>query len=127
MTPRSRLIVAGLLCLTPWLARAEATKELFTDAGLYSGFQNIFVYNPSSPPIDQADATAPEGQRSFVIHQLNGQFSGWGIYNVTAPGGFTKSPQVYTDYAGGSLRFWLKSNFTLKVTVEIGSGGTQKP
>jgi len=110
------------------LSHAEATKEIFTDAGLYSPKQNLFIYNSNSPTLNNPDSTAPEGVRSFWTHQPSGEYSGWGIYNVAgpnAPQNGVIQTQDFSDYADGSIRFMLKSSIQLRLTIETGTSGLQ--
>ncbi len=58
---------------------------------------------------DYADATAPEGSKSFQT--VSGDWAGWGIFYI---GG----ARDFSNYEDGRLVFWLKSDITVKVEVE---------
>jgi hypothetical protein len=120
------------------LVKAEATKEIYSDAGFYTANMNLLNFNPLTPP--QFDITSdpnpPEGIKIARQVTIAGEWSGWGIANVTAPGSYTVVPKDYSDYLGGQLRFALKSNgpVTVKVqyqgvypdpSISIGSTGGQ--
>lgn len=102
--------------------RAEATKEIMSDNGLYNdqGPTNIFQWSFSSVNINPdftADVQIPEGRKVTRI-QANLGYGGFGVFNVTQPNGFTEAERNYSDYAGGHIRFWIKSSQDLTVEVK---------
>ncbi len=106
---------------------AEATKEIYSDGGLYSGnppgsfVMDISMFSASSINGDAkfADATAPEGKTSFRVQVNNTGFGGVGIFNK-ADVGTGNTPRDYSGYESGALRFWLKSDRTLKLEIIYG-------
>lgn len=131
------LVIGGLVSL----ARAEATKEFLRDSdsnnngSLYSGVNpgtepmNIFQWSFSAINVDvnsTADPNPPEGIKVAQTH-VTLRYGGWGIFNVDAPGSNTSVARDYSDYAGGDLRFWLKSTTALVARIEyISTDGTDR-
>jgi hypothetical protein len=111
--------------LSPVLA--EGTKELLSDGGLYAGNppasirMDIYIWsaNNQTSVVDALyEATdAPEG-RQVAKTTIDTQWGGWGIFNVLAYDRTKTTPLDCSDYQGGALRFWLKSEHELLVEIE---------
>ena len=74
----------------------------------------VFTWTDGSLSIDQnyPDTTAPEGSKSSKADYTPGTYGGWGIA--------TENPATATDmsqYAGSSLKFWVKTSTDLYVGV----------
>jgi hypothetical protein len=133
--------VLGLL--TYQVARAEATKEIISDGGLYIGSDPD---NPDPANIEQwawpngspsniiinanytGDPETPEGTKVTSVLLLDSgdvaQWGGWGVFNVDTFGSHNVIEQDWSDYYGGAIRFWLKSTDTFELAIQYGVGAT---
>lgn len=127
---RACLMSAAILAAGSGLASAEATREIYNDAGLYTGLgpMNVFTFSQSGMSLTEPSAIGtPEGLKYFNA-AVNPGWGGYGFFNVTTPGGFTKQGRNYMPYfepkpgKRGSLRFWLKSTTPMAIGVEDAAG-----
>lgn len=126
-TPAFAGATALVLSLLPsHLLFAEATKEFFTDRGLYTGNppgirQDLFSWGPGVFNATFTDTSAAEGRQSALLQTRT--WGGWGIGNFI---GQQVTGVPYPDYATGSIRFWLKSNTTLRLEIEHSGGAKSR-
>ncbi len=106
------------------VSRAEATKEYARDAGFYNAAPfsiGTFAFSIITQDFEFADAAA-EGLK-VARTDLNLGWGGWFYMNTTANGNFFPQLRNFTDYIGGSLRFWVKSTESLTVEIQHGAPG----
>lgn len=113
---------------------AEATKEIYSDFGLYSGnpegtfrmnffpFQENSNYNANAV---FADPTAPEG-KTVVRFEIPRSWGGFSLSNVDTANPSTVVPRDYSGYQTGHLRFWLKSDRQLKIEIVYGPAAIRR-
>ncbi len=118
---RAVLLIAALTAG----AHAEATKEIYGDGGLYgvppSNFTNLQIFGGSAGTtnLNRTDiAGTPEGKTVIEQTVPAASASFWGIINTNSPGSQTIASKNYTEYLGGSLRFWLKSVAPVKIAIQ---------
>lgn len=121
------LSVAACALGTAFPVLADGTKEFFSDWGLYSGDPpgskrtDIYIWSANNKTnlVDalSQENDAPEGKQvaKTVVDKLWG---GWGIFNVITNDTSRTVPLDCSDYEGGALRFWLKSQHELLVQIE---------
>jgi hypothetical protein len=86
-------------------------KTFYSDAGIPTG-SNIYTWGYGSWNADYTGETPPEGVKCFET--VSTSWAGWGI--------FYSSAQDFSAYSDGYLRFWVKSDVTLKVEIEDFTG-----
>ncbi len=116
-------LIAGLMStLLASHLYAEGTKEYTSDAGIYNVVPfSIGTVNGGSVAFNfnMPLASAPEGLQVCVTTiSQNINICGWYIENTTGFGNFTIQLQDFSDYAGGSLRFWFNSPQSVIVGIQ---------
>ncbi|MFN0118549.1 MAG: hypothetical protein ACKVQC_09700 [Elusimicrobiota bacterium] len=105
---------------------AEAMKEYIGDIGLYSVLPfSEGTFSGSGIQLDYVkvvtgiDAPAPEGVTvtSITVNSWGGIF----YMNSTGYGNFLVQLRDFSDYSGGTVRFWLKSTESLRLGIEHGA------
>ncbi len=113
-----------------WTLHGDGTKQLLCDAGLYSGDPrgsaalNILTWSANGSLAINAQSptdNAPEGL-TVATATVPNLWGGWGIFNVVADGSYTTRMADYSDYSGGSVRFWLNSEDELEFQIEYLTG-----
>ena len=89
--------------------------SVYSDAGMPSN-TNTFTWGTGSWDGNYTGETPPEGTKSF--RTVSTSYAGWGVFK--ASGTYNLS-----TYAGGNLKFWVKSASTLKVEIEAPAGTTR--
>jgi hypothetical protein len=123
-------VLASALIVPVISLYADGTKQLLSDAGLYSGepagtaAMNIFTWTANGSLAINAESptnNAPEGL-NVATATVPSLWGGWGIFNVVAGGSYTTTMVDYSDYTGGSVRFWLNSQNELEFQIEYLTG-----
>jgi len=122
-------LLAAVACVlgTAWPVLAEGTKEFFSDQGLYPGNppgsirMDIYIWSANNQTnvvnAHYVTTNAPEG-REVAETKIETRWGGWGIFNVLTNDATQTTPLDCSDYEGGALRFWLKSQDELQVEIE---------
>jgi hypothetical protein len=114
-------------------AHAEATKEIYGDGGLYAVpptvYTNLQIFGGSAGTTNlntSGISGTPEGKTVISQTVPATLASYWGIINTNTPGSQTVVNKDYSEYLGGSLRFWLRSTSAIQVKIQY-SGVTPDP
>lgn len=116
-----RISLLALCLLSVSGVCAEATKEIYSDAGFYDGNINLLLFTPGAPVPNlnaTGDPNTPEGIRIIQQAVNSGQALGWGLANVTGPGSTTLAPRDFSEYLGGHLRLWMNTTQTVQIKVQ---------
>lgn len=130
--PRKRFASTLVLLVQVFTATsglAAGTREIFSDLGLFAGDSegaaqcrmDIYTWSAQSITIDaQASSTSgtPEGQRTLNA-TVSRDWGGYGFFHVSQFDLSVVETYDYSAYAGGDIRFWLRSANPLNVEVEF--------
>ncbi len=87
---------------------------VYSDAGFghwQEGTSKVYTWsdgNQGSFDAEYTGETPPEGSKCFETKTNAGSWAGWGYYN----------PEDLSAYAGGDLKFWVKTPANLKVEIQ---------
>ena len=81
---------------------------VYSDAGIPTD-SSLFTWGPGSWNGDYTGETPPEGVKCFQT--ISYLWAGWGVFH-------TSGVKDLSSYSSGYLKFWVKSNVSLKVEIE---------
>ena len=81
---------------------------VYSDAGIPTD-SSLFTWGPGSWNGDYTGETPPEGVKCFQT--ISYLWAGWGVFH-------TSGVKDLSSYSNGYLKFWVKSNVSLKVEIE---------
>jgi len=114
----SQLMPTGIILLLSaiWLgffsSPVYAMKLIYSDMGCSA---SAFTWHGVGGSFDgnYGDESTPEGTKCWKTVSAN--YAGWGVF-------YTVGPQNWSAYADGVIRFWIKSNNTVKIEIEAPQG-----